>query len=314
MLSILMIGAGGIGGYYGARLSEAGHQVVLTARGAHLEALQKKGLTVHYEGQQIECQVPAVDHAALMREYQSSDFDVVAIALKSTATQAVLDELGSWLAQSEVPVLSLQNGVDNESMIAKLLGEYRVLGGLAVRIGGHIVAPGVIEAEGVAQIVMGEWPSLANEPDARRPLLEIMQTAFNQAGIPTMVSEHIRYELWRKLVVNNGVNPISALTGLDTQSLTRHPQFSRVVYGMMAEAAAASKADGLDLGKEDVDEMFGLISSFNAIKTSMLVDKEKGRPLELDSIAGAVLRRSEALGIDAPYTATVTALLGHGLG
>ncbi|MGO1692740.1 MAG: ketopantoate reductase family protein [Marinobacter sp.] len=129
-----------------------------------------------------------------------------------------------------------------------------------------------------------------------------------------MVSEHIRYELWRKLVINNGVNPLSALTGLDTQSLTHHPEFSLIVYGMMAEAAAASKADGLDLGKEDVDEMFGLISSFKAIKTSMLVDKEKGRPLELDSIAGAVLRRSRMLGIGAPYTATVSALLEHGLG
>lgn len=314
MLSILMIGAGGIGGYYGARLAEAGHRVVLTARGAHLTALQSKGLVVHYEERLIKCRVPAVDHAALIQDCQPGDFDVIAVALKSTATEAVLDELGPWLAQSDVPVLSLQNGVDNEPMIARVLGESRVLGGLAVRIGGHIVEPGVVEAEGVAQIVMGEWPCVPDEQDARRPLLEILHNAFELAGIPTTVSDDIRYELWRKLVINNGVNPISALTGLDTQSLTRHPQFSRIVYGMMAETAAAAKADGLELGKEDVDEMFGLISSFNAIKTSMLIDKEKGRPLELDSIAGAVLRRSEALGIDAPYTATVNALLEHGLG
>ncbi|MBK1887163.1 ketopantoate reductase family protein [Marinobacter sp. DY40_1A1] len=309
-----MIGAGGIGGYYSARLAEAGHRVVLTARGDHLAALQKTGLVVHYANQRIECQVPAVDHAALMQDYQPSDFDVIAIALKSTATKAVLDELGSWLSESDAVVLSLQNGVDNEPLIAQTLGESRVLGGLAVRIGGHIVEPGVIEAEGVAQIVMGAWPCTASMQDARRPLLEILQSAFEQAGIPTVVSDDIRHELWRKLVINNGVNPISALTGLDTQSLTRHPKLSRIVYGMMAETAAAAKADGQELGKADVDEMFELISSFNAIKTSMLVDKEKGRPLELDSIAGAVLRRSKALGIDAPYTATVTALLEYGLG
>lgn len=314
MLSVLMIGAGGIGGYYGARLAEAGHRVVLTARGAHLAALQKNGLVVHYEKRLIECQIPAVDHAALIQNYQPSDFDVIAIALKSTATKAVLDELGPWLAQSEVPVLSLQNGVDNEPMVARILGENRVLGGLAVRIGGHIVEPGVVEAEGVAQIVMGEWPHVPEEQDARRPLLEILQTAFEKAGIPSVVSDNIRYELWRKLVINNGVNPISALTGLDTQSLTRPPRFSQVVQGMMAEAAAAAKADGVKLGKADVDEMFALISSFNAIKTSMLVDKQKGRPLELDGIAGAVLRRSKELGVDAPYTTTVNALLEHGLG
>ena len=135
MLSILMIGAGGIGGYYGARLSEAGHKVVLTARGAHLEALQKKGLVVHYENRLIDCRIPAVNHASLIRDYQPSDFDVIVIALKSTATQAVLNELAPWLAQSDVPVLSLQNGVDNEPRIARVLGESRVLGGLAVRIG-----------------------------------------------------------------------------------------------------------------------------------------------------------------------------------
>lgn len=309
MLKLLMIGAGGIGGYYSARLAEAGHEVVLTARGEHLAALQKNGLLVHYEGQQLACQLPAVDHATLMQNYQSSDFDVIVIALKSTATQVVLNELESWLKSSQVPVLSLQNGVDNEPLIAQLLGEKRVLGGLAVRIGGHIIKPGVVEAEGVAQIVMGEWPAASKQPDARRLLVETLQTAFVQAGIPTTVSTAIGYELWRKLVINNGVNPISALTGLDTQSLTRHPELSKLVYGMMMETAKAAKADGLELGKKDVDEMFELISSFNAIKTSMLVDKEKGRPLELDSIAGAVLRRSEILGIDAPYTTTVNALL-----
>lgn len=308
MLKLLMIGAGGIGGYYSARLAEAGHEVVLTARGEHLAALQKNGLLVHYEGQQLACQLPAVDHATLMQNYQSSDFDVIVIALKSTATQAVLNELEPWLKTSQVPVLSLQNGVDNEPLIAQVLGESRVLGGLAVRIGGHIIKPGVVEAEGVAEIVMGAWPA-ANEQANQGTFLEALQKAFVQAGIPTRVSDTIGYELWRKLIINNGVNPISALTGLDTQSLTQHPELSKIVYGMMMETAKSAKADGLDLDKKDVDEMFELISSFNAIKTSMLVDKEKGRPLELDSIAGAVIRRSEALAIEAPYTRTVSALL-----
>lgn len=309
MLNILMIGAGGIGGYYSARLAEAGHQVVLTARGEHLIALQENGLVVHYGEQKLSCQLPAVSHATLMQNYQSGDFDVVIIALKSTGTQAVLDELGSWLLASKVPLLSIQNGVDNEPLIAAAIGEERVLGGLAVRIGGHIIKPGVIEAEGAAQIIMGEWPKAAANLDARRSLLAKLKKAFDQAGIPTTVTETISYELWRKLIINNGVNPISALTGLDTKSLTQHPKFSQIVYGMMQETAAAAKADGLELGKKDVDEMFELICNFNAIKTSMLVDKEKGRPLELDSIAGAVLRRSQLLGIEAPYTTTITALL-----
>lgn len=310
VLNILMLGAGGIGGYYAARLAAAGHRVVLTARGDHLEALKTKGLTVDYKGQLLRHSLPACDHQDLIGSYQPDDFDLIVIALKSTATEPVMTELGDWLRSGTVPVLSLQNGVDNEPLIAAVVGESRVLGGLAVRIGGHITGPGEVFAEGVAQIVMGAWPEQA-PADARIPLLNRLETAFNQASIPTTVTDNIRYELWRKLVINNGVNPLSALTGLDTRSLTHHPEFGRIVYGMMAETVAASRADGVNLSQQDLDEMFELISTFNAIKTSMLVDKEKGRPLELDSIAGAVLRRCGQLGIEAPYTKTVNALLVH---
>lgn len=310
MLRLLIVGAGGIGGYYAARLLHAGHEVVLTARGAHLAALQEQGLTVQYGEEVWSFPVQALDHSGVVARFSPDDFDVVLVTLKSTATETMLEELGPWLYHGKVPVLSLQNGVDNEPALASLLGDRRVLGGLAVRIGGHIVQPGVVEAEGPAQIVMGEWP-LAVGSDHRSLLLKQLRKDFEAAGIPTTVSDNIRYELWRKLVINNGVNPLSALTGLDTRSLTHHPEFQKIVHGMMAETVEASKADDVNLGPEDLAEMFDLISNFNAIKTSMLVDKEKGRPLELDSIAGAVLRRCERLGIEAPHTMTVNALLAH---
>lgn len=311
-MRFLILGAGGIGGYYAARLHSVGHSVVVTARGAHLEAIQSHGLRVDHEGHVYECSGPALDHRTLQASYHPDDFDLVIITLKSTATDPVLAELGDWLASGEVPVLSLQNGVDNEPVFARALGESRVLGGLAVRIGGHVTAPGEVFAEGIAQIVMGAWPLAGSPDDPRQPLLAQMESVFNDAGIPATLSENIRYELWRKLVINNGVNPLSALTGMDTRSLTHHPEFGKVVYGMMAETVEASRADGVNLTRKDLDEMFDLISSFNGIKTSMLVDKEKGRPLELDSIAGAVLRRCDALGVPAPYTFLVNALLRQG--
>ena len=289
---ILMLGAGGIGGYYAARLAEAGHQVVLTARGDHLAALQANGLTVDYEGQVFHHSLPACHHQDLVRDYKADDFDLIVIALKSTATSTVMTELSEWLKAGSVPVLSLQNGVDNEPLISEVVGEGRVLGGLAVRIGGHITEPGKVFAEGVAQIVVGAWPQQQPD-DSRMALLKKLEIAFNEAGIPATVTEDIRYELWRKLVINNGVNPLSALTLLDTRSLTRHPEFGKMVYGMMAETVEASRADGVNLTQRDLDDVFELISSFNAIKTSMLVDKEKGRPLELDSSAGAVLRQAQ---------------------
>ena len=309
-LNILMIGAGGIGGYYAAKLAQAGHNIVLSARGDHLEALQVNGLVVDYEGAVTHHDLPAFDHQVLMKAYRANDFDLIAIALKSTATDSVMVELSEWLQVGSAPVLSLQNGVDNEQRIAREVGEQRVLGGLAVRIGGHITEPGKVYAEGVAQIVMGAWPVQARN-DPRTGLLSRLEREFAEAGIPTRVTDDIHYELWRKLVINNGVNPLSALTHLDTRSLTHHPEFSKVVYGMMTETVQASKADGVNLTERDLEEMFDLISSFNAIKTSMLVDQEKGRPLELESISGAVLRRCQSLGVEAPYTRTVHALLQH---
>ena len=308
-MRFLFIGAGGIGCYYGARLQLQGHHVCYLARGEHLQALQQKGLRVSHQDLDFNTQVEAVDIEALKKDYQCADFDLILLTLKAGATSSVISQLESWLTSSDVPVLSLQNGVDNEPMIEQALGRYRTLGGLAVRIGGHIIAPGEIEATGPAQVVFGSWPNHSSTQIFSPASLTLFAEAFNGAGIPARISNDIRHELWRKLLINNGVNPLSALTRLDTRSLTSHPTYGKTVYRMMQEVAAVSQADDVDLNQQDIDEMFELISSFDAIKTSMLVDKEKNRPLELDGISGAVIKRAQQLGIDVPNTELVHALL-----
>ncbi len=304
-MKFLIIGAGGIGCYYGARLLEAGHAVTFVARGAHLEAMQQQGLTVEHEALLFNAPVEALSMDTLMTRQSCADYDLIMLALKSGATVDWLTECQQWLQQAQTPVLSLQNGVDNEPLIAQAIGQERTLGGLAVRIGGHIIAPGHIEAKGPAQVVMGRWPRI-NE---NAPKLDRLAEMLNAAQIPTRVTDNIRYELWKKLLINNGVNPLSALTGLDTRSLTADPALGKTVYAMMQETAVAARADEVELTQADVDEMFELISHFDAIKTSMLVDREKGRPLELDDISGAVIRRCQQLGEAAPNTELVQRLL-----
>jgi 2-dehydropantoate 2-reductase len=186
------------------------------------------------------------------------------------------------------------------------------VGGLAVRIGGHIIRPGVIEATGVAQVVMGAWKCAQDHPQLQTKLQELAD-CFNNAAIPTTLSDEIQKALWRKLLINNGVNPLSALTGLDTRTLTTHPVLTRTVYQLMEEAALAATADDVALDKNDIDEMYQLICQFDAIKTSMLVDREKGRPLELDAISGVVVERCKKLGQEAPVTALIQALLENQL-
>ncbi len=312
-MRFLIYGAGGIGAFYGARLLSAGHDVVFVARGDHLSAMQTKGLRIQHPDLLFQQKVNAVDQAKLIHSYSAIDFDLMLLTVKSGATNTVLTNLQEWLASSSMPVLSLQNGVDNEHCIESHLGRERTVGGLAVRIGGHIIEPGTIEATGPAQIVMGAWNSAADNPLLQKRLEAVVEQ-FNQASIPTTLSDAIDKELWRKLLINNGVNPLSALTYGDTRALTTDSVLTKTIYHLMEEAALAASADGVTLTQSDVDEMYQLICQFDPIKTSMLVDLEKNRPLELDAICGAVISRCKKLGQPAPVTELINAQLRMRLG
>ncbi|WP_404417879.1 ketopantoate reductase family protein [Marinospirillum sp.] len=307
-MRFLILGAGGIGCYYGARLQQAGHEVIYLARGEHLQALQNQGLQVDHEAFQFQEPVTAVDESTLLNGYQVGDFDLLLVCFKSQATADWLKLFQDWLKAGTTPLLSLQNGVDNEPLLAEVVGQARTLGGIALRIGGHLEAPGVVTASGPAQVVMGCWPEDQGKSPTSAFIAEL-DKVFQQAGIPSRVTDRIAVELWRKLMINNAVNPLSALTHLDTQTLSRHPHFAQAVYALMQETAAVAAGEGLPIGEQDVEEMYELICNFDGIKTSMLVDLEKGRPLELDGISGSLLQRAKRLGLKLPVTSLVYALL-----
>ncbi|MGB1090600.1 MAG: ketopantoate reductase family protein [Oceanobacter sp.] len=311
-MKVLMLGAGGIGCYYAARLLEANHSVVLVARGAHLEAMQSKGMVVKHPSFEFHQPVTAVDTASLMQQFSCDEFDLICLTLKATVTKEVMAELADWLNAGEkpnkAPVWSLQNGVDNEQMIADVVGMERTLGGLAVRIGGHIIEPGVVEATGPAQLELGAWPNHELNSGWRETLDE-WAILLGEAQIPVTVSDDIQASLWRKLVINNGVNPLSALALLSTRPLTRHPTLTLMVKEMMDETVRAAQQIGVGLTADDADAMYKLICEFDDIKTSMQVDREKGRTMELDDICMPVIRNAEASGQPAQTTERVYHLL-----
>lgn len=314
-MHIAVIGAGGVGGYYGARWLDGGNGVTFVARGAHLQALRNSGLRVDHPDFRFAGPVRATDLGGLAAS-RPDGFDLVVVAVKSAATADVAAALAAWFQASghRVPVLSMQNGVDNEAELARALGPECVIGGLALRVGTHVEGPGHITAAGLGQLVTGLWPN--GEEAEAGPAAEgfrEMVAATEQAGIPVIETPDIRRELWRKLVINNGLNPISALTGWDSRRLTRNVDMAATITRLMRETAAAAAADGVTLGEADVAEMFRLIYDLEPIKTSMLVDREHGRELELDAICGAVLARAGQLGIDAPATETVAGLLRNGV-
>lgn len=307
-MHFIVIGTGGIGGYYGARLQAHGQLITFIARGTHLQALQTRGLRVNHPEWRFDAPVRACSLEQFLQSSLPPEADLIILCVKAIDTHAIARQLADSLKELSTPVLSLQNGVDNEAVLTRYLGAERVLGGLAVRIGSHLTAPGIIDAVGPAQVVLGQWPTAAAATNSTE-LLKRLDAVFNQAGIPTRVTGNIQFELWRKLVINNGVNPLSALTGLDTGTLMHDPGLSQIVYGLMAEATAAAAADGISLTETDCKEMFELVRHFAPIKTSMLVDFEHHRPLELEEICGAVLSRSRQLQREAPYTFTIYQLL-----
>jgi 2-dehydropantoate 2-reductase len=234
--------------------------------------------------------------------------DVIILAAKSTATNDISKQLSAlYLTCKKKPyILSIQNGVENEEILCKYFPKQKVIGGLTRKIGAHIIKPGVVEVAGTAvETIIGAWEKRIDDED----ILKSIEKDIKQSNLKCEVVEDIKLELWKKLVINNGVNAICALLHVKTGIVMHHEKISKIVYGLMSETAIAGEKVGVSISKANVDAMFNLISNFDSIKPSMLVDREYKRPLEIDEICGIVIRYCEALGKDAPYTRTVATLL-----
>lgn len=312
-MNILIIGCGAIGGFYASRLYQSCESITVTARGDHLRVIRKNGLKVTHEGKQSISGVIAIDHTALQLQYRSDQFDLIIVCLKANQLSPVLKDIGQWLALSICPILSLQNGVDSELILARAFGQQRVWGGMAIKIGGELVKPGEIVSTGIAKITYGPWPML-NKGQLMPVSLMTFAKHLAHAGIPFELTSDIRTELWKKLVINNGVNPLSAITGLNTFELTHNPTYETIVHKAMQETACAALYDGVVLTQQDINSLFELIKNFEPIKTSMLIDKEKGKEIELEAIVGAVIDRCKKQGFPSPQNQEFSQSLMESIG
>ena len=307
-MRFLILGAGGIGSYFGARLIESGNEVSFVARGKQLQALQQKKLKLQHPEFCFEQKVISYNIEEITK-LDFSNFDAVLLTTKSTSTLALAKLLQICFAnEKKIPyIVSLQNGVENEEILSEYLNKKYIIAGLTRKIGAHIVSPAIISATGTAETILGSL----EDTEENQIFLKNLQDAFNQAKIPTFLSSNIKLELWKKLIINNGVNAICALLRKETGVIMHHEKLSKIVYGLMRETAIAALNKGITISKEDVDEMFELITNFDSIKPSMLVDVEKNREIELEEICNVVIRNCEAQNLDAPYTRTISTLLEY---
>jgi 2-dehydropantoate 2-reductase len=312
-VKIVIAGAGAIGGYIGARLARAGADVVLYARGPHLQAMQQRGLRIRSPEGDFEVK-PEV--AADLRAIGPAD--VVFLGVKAHALTALAPQLRPLFGPATV-VVSTQNGipwwyfqgcggeleglrlerVDPGGVIASSIEPERVIGSLAY-FATDIVEPGVIRHTEGNRISFGEPNGTRTE--RTRKIAE----ALIGAGFRCPVTTRFRHEIWVKLLGNVAFNPISALTHGTLDVLARHPDISAVVRDVMKETEAVAAKLGIEL-PISIDQRMAGAEKVGAHKTSMLQDYEAGRPLELEAVVGAVVELGERLGLPMPVTRTVYA-------
>jgi 2-dehydropantoate 2-reductase len=299
-MNIAILGAGGVGGYFGGILARAGHRVVLLARGAHLEAVRERGLEVRTPEESFTVTVEAVGDPEELREIELAVLAVKGYSLAEIAPAARL------LAERGAMVLPLLNGVEAaDKLIAAGVPGDRVLGGLteisAVRVG-----PGVVERRSQFQrIILGERTGGASER-AERIAAEIRET-----GAEARVSADITADLWRKFAF---ISTMSAACGLARSSIgpvREAPLGILMIERALREVIAVGQASGVALPADVEAGILGFVRSLPGfMKPSFLLDLESGGPTEIDDLSGAVSRLGRLAGVETPVHDVATAALG----
>lgn len=305
-MNIVVIGAGGIGAYYGMILHEVGCNITFVARGENLKYLKTNKMKMTHPNYVIEDKINTLSIEELVQE-NPEDFDAIIIATKAMSTESISKSLASWVkSSSKIPYyISLQNGVENEDVMEEYYPKDHVVGGLTRLIVSHTISIGHVHCSGEVQTLIGAL----NHTKENAKFLEELKTILDKTQTSTFICEDIRLELWNKLIINNGVNAICALLEERTRPLLTDKKTAKIIYGLMSETALAAKAVGVEISQDGVDKMFELIKGFENLKPSMYIDRENNRPLELEEICGVVVRNCEKQDLDAPYTRTISTVL-----
>ena len=297
-MNVLVMGAGGVGGYLGALLARDGHRVTVIARGPHLDAIQQRGIRVETAAEP-DFVVPV---HALPAPEPGVAADLVLFAVKSYDTAEAIDRIRPAVGRGST-VLTVMNGVASGEQLAAAFGAERVLDGL-IYIETYIGRPGVIvQAGGPRRVVFGN----RNGPNGARE--QALLGAFASAGWTAELSPHVLGDLWSKLSYIGPFAAVNTLTGLGSDALCAQPQCGQLLRGLVEEYAAVGNAEGARLDPSIVDITMQRMSASIASMSSMLRDRSAGKRLELHGLVGDVIRRGEARGVSTPIANTVHCLL-----
>jgi 2-dehydropantoate 2-reductase len=292
-----VMGAGAVGGYFGALLARAGHRVAFIARGEHLRAMRERGLRVRsWRGDFELSPVEATDEPA-----EVGPVECVLFAVKTYDTESAARRMAPMVGPQTV-IISLQNGVESEEVLSGLYGAGCVMGGLAF-ISAFIESPGLIAHTAAGKLTFGEMDGSASPRSLR------LKEVFEAAGLESELSADVPKALWNKLVWNACFNPLTTITGANVQEILDDPVAREVARASMVEVAQVAGAWGVELPEGAAEEMMERTRALGPITSSMHHDWEAGKPIESHALSGVVLERGRAKGVPTPVNAVLYAML-----
>lgn len=293
-VSFTIIGAGATGALLAARLTESGHRVTVVARGDSLTTIRENGIrVVRADGSEFT----AHPHRVASPDEDAGETDVTIFLVKTYDTEKV----ARTLAQGSGYVLCLQNGIENEEILARHVGEGRVIPGV-LYVGVERRAPGVVAYAIEPRVVFGRGGADAGAP------IEGMERAFAASGIDVEIEADIVAAKWQKFVFNCGLNPLTAVTGMKLGPILDDEEGTRLFSALIGEAIAAGAAVGAPVGANTHDKVMETGRRMN-ISSSMAEDLAAGRPTELEAFSGYVRRLGRTYGVDTPVTDVFYGLL-----
>jgi 2-dehydropantoate 2-reductase len=295
-MKIAFMGSGGVGGFYGGRLANAGYDVAFIARGAHLAAMREHGLTIENEPQG-NIHVPRVTATDTPASLGVVDLVVLGVKLWDTdkAVEAVRPIVGPQTA-----VVSLQNGVIKDDILRRAFGEHAVIGGVGY-VATNIARPGVIRQTGTMQrFIIGEYSG------TRSPRVEALHAALLKAGINAEISGDIRRTLWEKYVFLVGLSGSTTTMRSTIGPIRENPQTRAFLLDLMKETVAVGRAHGVALPEDYAEQRLTFVDTMAAAMTSsMHHDLTSGNPLEVRWLSGGVVELGRQVNVPTPANRAV---------
>jgi 2-dehydropantoate 2-reductase len=291
------MGAGAIGSLFGGFLAEDGNDVALIARESHVKAIERNGLIIEGASGKHVVKVKAVTKPAHLKE----TFDLILLTVKAYDTRQAVTEAQKLMGNTSV-LLCLQNGLGMEQIASEIIGRDRVLRGVTIN-GVILKESGLIMHTGKGETTIGELNGRITVRTQK------IAEVFSEAGLLTRVTNNIEGTVWTKILINAGINPFGALTGMKNGELMMFPELKELMVETVIEGTNVARKINVKLEGDPVSLMIKTVEMTAQNRNSMLQDVEKGKRTEIDFINGAISNLGKRVGVKTPLNNLLTSLV-----